>query len=271
MIETLYLQERETGKRGIVVGSCREPVVEAFKSGKWKAESGKGEEELGARSVEDGAWSAERGARSVADGGQKSEVRDQCVSAQLKEDIGPRTLAGDQSSNGPAVSPATDHRSPITDATVQSSVISHQSSVKTQSVLTYGGRDDRGLVAPTDVPQEVKTFNGNLVLVPREAYETLGNLSNAYRQGFGDIDYGIRAQRSEVSMFIAPMYLATCKMNVLTWRNPKKPLLDRIRACFTPKGIVASEVRHFLKMQGRPYWFLSLLKLYLLVIFPKKE
>jgi GT2 family glycosyltransferase len=201
MLETLDIQERETGKRGIVVGSCREP-----------------------RSVE-------RGARS-------------------EEEIPQKTPAACPQLPAPSSLPPAPCPLP--------------------SVPTYGGRKATGLLQPTDQPQAVDVFNGNLVAVSREAFAALGNLSPAYRHSFGDIDYGIRARQKGIPVWIAPGFLAECGTNPLpAWKNPAVPLTRRHKAFFGPKGMRLSELRHIKKLSGSKSWFFNFLKLYKQVLFPK--
>ena len=217
MIETLYQQERETGRRGIVVGSCREPVVGG-------QGSEVGDQFSEARSVEDGAWSEEHGAGSMEQGANKQAA---------------------------PLPPAPCSLPP--------------------AKLTYGGRDERGLVEPTDVPQPVKAFNGNLVLVSRDAFQELGNLNPAYSHSFGDIDYGIRANNIGIIIWLAPYCLSECERNPpAKWRNPEIPLPERWRAFCGPKGLKIDELKVFAKIRNYKWWIPSYIKQCYQVLFPKK-
>lgn len=136
--------------------------------------------------------------------------------------------------------------------------------------LTYGGRNDKGLVYPEIRPVPVTAFNGNLVLVSREAFKVLGNLSAAYRHSFGDIDYGIRAQRAGIPVWLAPGFLAECPRNPPPkWRNPEVSFLNRWRAVQTPKGWSVSEIKAYSRVRGQRWWILSLARQVLMVCFPR--
>lgn len=134
---------------------------------------------------------------------------------------------------------------------------------------TYGGYVNGVPLLPRDSHQKVDRFNGNLVMVSREAFDKVGNLSPAYCHSFGDIDYGIRAAALGVPVWLAPGFLGECKRNpVPKWRNPRVSLLRRLGATRGPKGISASEVKEFTRIRGRGFWLASLIRLYSYAFFP---
>ena len=97
----------------------------------------------------------------------------------------------------------------------------------------------RRLIAPDDtIPIPCDTFNGNLVLVPRFAFRTLGTMDPRYSHSFGDYDYGIRADKAGVTTVIAPGVLAVCDRNpgLPKWRNRAFTLKQRYAAIMSPKG-----------------------------------
>lgn len=139
-----------------------------------------------------------------------------------------------------------------------------------RSQLTYGGRNSRGLVMPTDSPQPVTTFNGNLVLVSDSAYRELGNLNPAYRHAYGDFDYGIRAEKLGIPICLAPGYHATCPRNApIPWRDPNLTLRQRYRHFVGVKGFSVLEVREFQKTLGRGFWPLTVFYQYCFLLFPR--
>jgi GT2 family glycosyltransferase len=88
--------------------------------------------------------------------------------------------------------------------------------------VTYGGmrrvadgsplRFER--VDPDPVqPVRVDTINGNLVLIPAAVVARIGNLDPAFFHGLGDFDYGLRANASGCSTWLAPGTLGTCRQN----------------------------------------------------------
>lgn len=137
------------------------------------------------------------------------------------------------------------------------------------SVLTYGGRREKGLVEPTMAPQEILAFNGNLVLVAREAFQKLGNLNPAYRHAYGDIDYGILARKINIPIWLAPGYLAECPRNgLLPWRDPEVPFPQRWKSFRGVKGISIREIKAMQKTRGRGNWLFTLCTQLGYVLFP---
>jgi GT2 family glycosyltransferase len=137
--------------------------------------------------------------------------------------------------------------------------------------LTYGGRTKEvELVQPGAAPQPVQTLNGNLVLVSREAYHDLGNLSPVYQHMFGDLEYGWRAQGAGVPVWLAPGLLAECSADadhVRPWMDGRLSLRTRLRALRGPKGLRAREIRHFQTTTGRGNWMAILVKQYTIAVF----
>ncbi len=98
--------------------------------------------------------------------------------------------------------------------------------------VTYGGQiKTRGvrrrrlaLAEPGDKPLLVATMNGNCVLLPAAVAGKLGNLDPAFTHGLGDYDYGLRATKAGVKVFVCPGYVGICE------RTPRPELPERIRA-----------------------------------------
>lgn len=92
----------------------------------------------------------------------------------------------------------------------------------TDSQLTYGGfkrvpspialRLD--LVPIVERLTHIDTFNGNIVLIPRQVVARIGINDPAYFHGFGDIDYGLRATRAGVKVMLLPATLGICEKNL---------------------------------------------------------
>lgn len=83
---------------------------------------------------------------------------------------------------------------------------------------SYGGEWQRsGLrpltlarVAPRETAQRCDTFNGNCVLISRAAVDVLGNLDPGFIHAMGDTDYGLRAKRAGIPMWVMPGYAGRC-------------------------------------------------------------
>lgn len=137
-------------------------------------------------------------------------------------------------------------------------------------VTTYGGRDAKGMIEPCDEPRTANAMNGNCVLVSHECVNTIGILSPSFRHHFGDMVYALTANKHNIPVWVAPGYLAQCDRNEIpTWKNPSKTLAQRWRAFHGPKGIHPSEIRAYIRAEGRRLWITNYLKNLFLVFFPK--
>lgn len=114
-------------------------------------------------------------------------------------------------------------------------------------VLSYGGIRVRrqGLqvsfekVAPhEEMSIECDTMNGNIVWIPAEVAQKIGNLDARFHHHFGDLDYGMRAVGAGFTVAVAPGYLGTCGNNTIrgTWRDTALPLAKRWKSLLSPKG-----------------------------------
>jgi len=141
---------------------------------------------------------------------------------------------------------------------------------------TYGGCKqiqknsfDFRPVLPNESFQPCDTFNGNCVLVSQVAFSKLGNLSSAYTHAIGDTDYGLRAKKSNIPIWVAPYYAGTCKNNPTpSWADHTKPLSNRLRHLQGPKGLPPGEWLVFCIRHAGWTWPLKVIKLYLRVLSP---
>lgn len=130
--------------------------------------------------------------------------------------------------------------------------------------ITYGGRVRPSAwrpsrfqtVNPADRPLPVATMNGNVVLVPRAVYRTVGNMS-PYRHSFADQDYGLRVRAAGFSVWTAPGTVAACSKNenpTYGRRYGEKPLSDEVRALFGIKGLLPKDWLRFSRRWHGPFW-----------------
>ncbi len=139
-----------------------------------------------------------------------------------------------------------------------------------EKIATYGGRMDKRIISPSGSPQSVQTFNGNVVLVSRNAFRQLGNLSPEYRHSFGDFDYGFRARQKSIPVWLTAGYVAECPRNgIPAWRDANRSLTQRWKSFQDPKRITAKELRNFQKVKGRGFWWYSMMRIYLEMLFPR--
>ncbi|MDB5121034.1 MAG: glycosyltransferase family 2 protein [Sphingobacteriales bacterium] len=121
--------------------------------------------------------------------------------------------------------------------------------------VTYGGYDKRTkmIIAPTNNFQPCHYFNGNCVLVPHPVFEKLGNLDPIFHHAVGDFDYGLRAKKIGIELFIAPTIIGTCESHteVPRWRSPSNGFMSRIKnlysassGCYPPQFFVFERRHH---------------------------
>lgn len=114
--------------------------------------------------------------------------------------------------------------------------------------LTYGGILDGHIVSPNGKLQLCKTFNGNVVLVPKSVYMQLGNLDSAYSHSIGDIDYGLMACKKNIKSLVAPHVIGECENNPLPpkWMRTDLPFGERLKNLFSPLAYTnPKEYYHF--------------------------
>lgn len=140
----------------------------------------------------------------------------------------------------------------LLDTYSQLSQASHTNSIVVGSVqdpssgkLTYGGRlHTRRFIfkrfksiEPSNQPKRCDTMQGNIVLIPQCVTEKIGNLDSAFTHKFGDLDYGLRAQKQGCSIWIAPGFLGQCARNAVlnTWADSNLGMTERLRKVLHPK------------------------------------
>jgi GT2 family glycosyltransferase len=136
-------------------------------------------------------------------------------------------------------------------------------------IFSYGGRNESGPVIPNGKLQTCKYINGNVVLIPKDIYQTLGNLSAQYTHTLGDFDYGLRAIQSGYKCYTTKEYIASCPSNSQPeWCNTKTPLFKRLQLFYSPKGLNIKDYNKFRQRFWGNKWVIFSLKAYLRVLIP---
>lgn len=112
---------------------------------------------------------------------------------------------------------------------------------------TYGGerraswlrRTHFVMVQPSDQAQPCDSMDGNIVLIPAEAARLVGNIDPVFEHAMGDTDYGLRALKLGVGIWVAPGVHGTCGHNAAsnTYMDPALPLAKRWRLMLGRKGL----------------------------------
>lgn len=116
-----------------------------------------------------------------------------------------------------------------------------------QGRLSYGGERQASrwlpltlsLIAPTDRPQRIDSMNGNIVLIDAAAAARVGNLDPRFAHAMGDTDYGLRAKRLGVGLWLAPGTQGTCHLNPVdgTFHDRSLSLSQRWQLMRSRKGL----------------------------------
>ena len=136
--------------------------------------------------------------------------------------------------------------------------------------FSYGGRNDDGPVIPNGELQECKYINGNVVLVSKEVFGKLGNLSPEFTHTMGDYDYGLRAGKKGILCYTTKDYIAFCEKNsgIPDWCNPQIPIAKRLQLLNSPKGLNLKEYIVFRKKFWGWRWIFFAVKAILKSVFP---
>jgi GT2 family glycosyltransferase len=114
--------------------------------------------------------------------------------------------------------------------------------------LTYGGVKRTStwhpgrfeLIQPLSTkPVPCDTINGNCVLISHAAAQKVGNLDWHFIHAIGDFDYGLRAKKKGVPVFVSTGFVGVCSHNpeIGTWQDPSLSLMTRLRKKESPKGL----------------------------------
>lgn len=116
------------------------------------------------------------------------------------------------------------------------------------NIVTYGGRYHKRLLIPNGKLQIAEWVNGNCLLVPRKVVEQIGMLDSYFRHAKGDWEYGIRAKKKGVSLFVASKYVGECDSHphkTLPCYDPSIPLNERLKYLSHPLAPIPSETFYY--------------------------
>lgn len=129
--------------------------------------------------------------------------------------------------------------------------------------VTYSGYVKTGsrplqltMQPPTGAVSPIDTFNGNVVLIPRGIYQTVGSIDEGFRHGMGDVDYGYRVLKAGFRSVLAADPVGFCSRNADTgtFRDPDLGLIPRLRMLFGSKGLPLASYARFLRRHAPKAW-----------------
>jgi GT2 family glycosyltransferase len=112
---------------------------------------------------------------------------------------------------------------------------------------TYGGSVlSRNAYAMNGFDKRCVTFNGNIVLIPKYVYDSIGNLDPYYSHSGGDTDYGFTATKRGIEIYQIGEHLGACDEHptLSNWCNPEISLRKRWIALHRPNGQPPKEIFH---------------------------
>lgn len=144
-------------------------------------------------------------------------------------------------------------------------------------VLTYGGCNRLGglrkmrfhRITPSEALQRCDTMNGNIVLISRAAALQVGNLDPVFEHAMGDIDYGLRANKLGIPVWLAPGIYGTCSNNPVhgTYMDTTLPLSRRWELMMQRKGLPWRSWLALTNRHAGPAWPMYFIFPYLSLIF----
>ena len=140
--------------------------------------------------------------------------------------------------------------------------------------ISYGGNSTEGsLLVPNGSLQETYSFNGNVVLVPKFVYATVGILDPFFPHAIGDFEYGLRIRKYGLKSFITKDFIGSCEGSekLPSWTSPSLSLAKRIQSLYSPLG--NSHPYYFFVFELKNYGFITAIKhtitIHLRLIFPQ--
>ena len=140
--------------------------------------------------------------------------------------------------------------------------------------LSYGGRLNDikcSIIKPQKKLVKCDTFNGNIVLIPKNVVDQIGIIDHYFIHSFGDIEFGLRAKKNGINSYIAPGILGVCNRNegIPKYLDSRRSISERLRALYSPLGKNPSEFFYLdRKYRGLRIAVLRYIKLHINSIFP---
>lgn len=135
---------------------------------------------------------------------------------------------------------------------------------------SYGGYMQYNvLLEPKEKEVPCKFFNGNIVLVPSSVSKLIGLLDPYFRHAKGDFEYGVRATKKNIKIFVLPI-LGYCDRNpsYTKWTDKKYSVFQRLKILYSPLGNNPFEAFYYYKRISLKKAVRSFFYLHIKTIFP---
>jgi GT2 family glycosyltransferase len=141
-------------------------------------------------------------------------------------------------------------------------------------MVSYGGNSKSGkILAPNGQLQEVFSFNGNVVLIPKYIFSKIGNLDKKFPHAIGDFDYSLRIRKEKLKSFITENFIGTCERDIKIPRyySPEFSLNKRLNYLYSPNAYC--HPYYYFIFELRHYGIITSIKhfltIHLRLLFPK--
>lgn len=123
--------------------------------------------------------------------------------------------------------------------------------------LSYGGVIKKSKFRPnfdiidgtSNRGKSCDTFNANCVLIPWNIFKKLGNLDPNYSHSLGDFDYGFRASKQGIPIWVCDFFVGECPDNPVkdSWRDTSLSRKKRWELKEDCKGLPTKEWFYYLR------------------------
>jgi GT2 family glycosyltransferase len=139
--------------------------------------------------------------------------------------------------------------------TNHSAIISGLIQSHDEQAIIYGGTDEtKKIITTTNQLNAITHMNGNVVLVPKSVFATLGNLDPFYHHDLGDVDYGLRAQKKHIGVYTTRTPIASCDRNeVCRVRLNQSTIYERFKRLYSPLGSKPS-INFYFRKKHYGFW-----------------
>lgn len=119
---------------------------------------------------------------------------------------------------------------------------------------SYGGKKyGENLLEPNGLLQEVDLMNGNLTLISYNTFSKLGIIDSCFKHALGDYDYGLRAQKCNIKIFLTFKYVGICDRHdeiIPSFFSTKLNLFKRLRSSYGPQNSILDVFIYFKRHEG---------------------
>lgn len=131
--------------------------------------------------------------------------------------------------------------------------------------VSYGGQRRKvggkalqfSLVHPTEQHQVCDSANGNCLFISAQAAQQLGNLEEAYVHSMGDLDYGLRATKLDIPLWMTPGFVGKCGNDHPkggSYLDHSLPFSVRWKKALSPKELSPRAWAVFCRRHAGPMW-----------------